>query len=920
MSNYPYTLDTILTLPTVSGIDGYSVAINALQEAVLAIEEELGIKPSTPYSDARVRMDILESRINFGVAPSIPNDGYVRSPLYILNEFFEVTLSISDGYGEPTEDRIDGSIYMRAVDGYANNDLYIRRDGYWVAVPTEMFVAAGDLTGNHLSQKVVAIRTQPLDVSLETIGATEDGYHLTWDDTDAYWRAETGFIADGDLAILSGPFGRTGQTVIKLQGKNVSSIAPTDGYTLVWVAADAQWEPQTRAILFDGYTTRRNLISNKLLQSPIDNTKTGVINFGSRSAGSTAGATNDYAAILSGDRHTVSGNFGVVIGGDSHTASAQYSLVGDGYTNTASGQYSSVLNGTVNIANQTYSFVSNGNTNTSSGIYSFILDGYNNVASGLNSFILNGNNNAPAASYSSVLNGLLNTISSTSTHAAVCFGSSNTITGATATYSVIIGGSGNTTSAQNVLIGTSTGANVQSNYGHVGTGINNTISTSSAHSTIISGTTNAVAASSGFAFIGAGNNITVTGLYATVLNATTAVANGLHSLVLQGNTNSVTGSYSTIVNGNSNTISGAISYATILDGYSNTITGAGSLIGDGYSNAIAGLYSSILNGNNNIINAPNSSILNGSSNTIDVNSSNNAVMFGTANSLVGSTRVVVAGNGNTFTSVTNSYVLGQFNSVQGSSIKITGDSNTVGASSSFNRIFGNSNNLGATSVQNSVFGASNVLVNTTHDNVVLGSSNIVDGYGSSTTLGATNITSANFSFVQGQYGKSRLFGQQVHANSRFTAGKVGEAQWSRFILSGTGASGSAITLQLQDTAAVNATFQDGYSYDMQIRVLIVNTSPITPNPVLPARFVFDVLAHCESGTLTIDNTNQTLSTINIGSDVLRTAGWSVTIGSSGSQLTVVVDLEDPSSYVRPSNSPSNRRAVATVQMLEISRT
>ncbi len=920
MSNYPYTLDTILTLPTVSGSDGYSVAINALQEAVIAIEEELGIKPSTPYSDARVRMDILESRINFGVAPSIPNDGYVRSPLYILNDFFEVTLSISDGYGEPTEDRIDGSLYMRAVDGYANNDLYIRRDGYWVAIPTEMFVAAGDLTGNHLSQTVVGMRGKTLHSSLATVASTQDGYHLTWDNTDAYWRAETGFIANGDLAILSGPFGRTGQTVIKLQGKNVSSTAPTDGYTLVWVAADSQWEPQTRAILFDGYTTRRNLISNKLLQSPIDNTKTGVINFGSRSAGSTAGATNDYAAILSGDRHTVNGNFGVVIGGDSHTASAQYSLVGDGYTNTASGQYSSVLNGTVNIANQTYSFVSNGNTNTSSGIYSFILDGYNNVASGLNSFILNGNNNAPAASYSSVLNGLLNTISSTSTHAAVCFGSSNTITGATATYSVIIGGSGNTTSAQNVLIGTSTGANVQSNYGHVGTGINNTISTSSAHATIISGTTNAVAASSGFAFIGAGNNITVTGLYATVLNSTTATANGLHSLVLQGNTNSVTGSYSTIVNGNSNTISSSPAYSTIFDGYSNSITASGGFIADGYSNSITGIWSSIMNGNNNSIAARNTTILNGSSNTIDINSPETTILDGTANQIINSVNALVSGNGNVVNTSNNTYIFGTFNTVQSSSSKIIGSLNTIGSGGSFNRVFGNSNILGTSITQNNVFGASNTLLNSTHDNTVIGSTNIVDGYGGSTVSGSNNIAAANLSSIIGQYGKSRLFGQDVRANSRFTAGKIGEVQWSRFILAGTAASGGAITLQLQDTVAVNPTFQDGYSYDLQVRVLVVNTTPITPNPVLPARFIFDILAHCESGTLVLDNVNQTLTTINIGTDVLRTAGWSVTIGTSGSQITVVVDLEDPASYVRPTNTPSTRRAVATVQMIEISRT
>jgi hypothetical protein len=50
----------------------------------------------------------------------------VRKRVYIFNELQNVILSISDGYGAPTENRLNGSIYLRA-DGYANNDFYIRR-------------------------------------------------------------------------------------------------------------------------------------------------------------------------------------------------------------------------------------------------------------------------------------------------------------------------------------------------------------------------------------------------------------------------------------------------------------------------------------------------------------------------------------------------------------------------------------------------------------------------------------------------------------------------------------------------------------------------------------------------------------------------------------------------------------------------
>lgn len=44
--------------------DDKAAAINALQQAVLAIENELGITPAGVYASVRTRFDILESRIN----------------------------------------------------------------------------------------------------------------------------------------------------------------------------------------------------------------------------------------------------------------------------------------------------------------------------------------------------------------------------------------------------------------------------------------------------------------------------------------------------------------------------------------------------------------------------------------------------------------------------------------------------------------------------------------------------------------------------------------------------------------------------------------------------------------------------------------------------------------------------------------
>jgi hypothetical protein len=911
MTNYPYGFDNNITLPGVSGSSQEDTAIKALRESTFAIEEELGITPSGIYPDVRTRLDILENRLNLGVSPIIPNDGYVKSPLFIWNVPQNVILTISDGYGAPTENRLNGSLYMRS-DGYANSELYVRRGTSWFPMQSDLWVAGGDLSGTYLSQKVIGIRNKSLNVSLETVGATQDGYHLTWNNFGGYWEAQTGFIPSHDLTAFSGPYGRTGQTVTGIQGSHISPVSPTDGYTLVWSAADSAWEPQARAVIFDGYVSRVNLRSNRALQSPIDNTKTGIVNFGTKSTGASTGATDNYATILGGDRHSVSISYGVVGGGDSHTVSGQYGAILAGLTNLVSGQYAAVINGTGNQATQTQAVV---------------LDGYSNLASATNSFVLNGGNNQAKANFSGILNGISNVITLGATHAGIGWGQSNSIN-ANGISSVIMGGSGNQANAQNIFIGTPTGAVVSSNNSTVLTGINHTINSTSDHSVIVAGNTHTISASSGFSFIGTGNNLTATGLYATILNSTIGTVNGLHSLILNGNTNAVTASYSTVVNGRNNTvtIAGTDAHGTIVDGYSNTITGQGSFIGDGYNQTISGQFSSILNGNNNSIGGRNSTILNGSFNTSDASSAENTILVGSNNTHIATNNTVIIGTGNTLTNVSSHFVLGSNNTHQSNFSFTNGSFNTSLAGSSFNRTFGTANSYGANATINFVIGNSNSLglTNTTSNSFISGSSNNIDGAGNGAIFGTNNIVTANFGSVRGQYGKSRLFGQQVQANARFTPGKIGEAQWSRLLLDGYGLSGTSILLQLQDTTQplpTNPTFVDGYSYDMQIRVMIVNISPISPNPVVPARYVIDVLAHQDptnTGILVLDNVNYTLSTPNTVDSPTRTP-WTVTISPSGSQLLISVDSEIASSFVQPSGTASDRRAVATIEMREMSR-
>jgi len=887
MTNYPNGFDNNITLPGVSGSSQEDMAITALRSAVFAVEVELGITPSGIYPDVRTRLDILESRLQFGVSPIIPNDGYVKSPLIIWNVPQNLALTISDGYGAPTEDRLDGSLYMRGLDGYANNELYIRRNGAWYPIQTDLWVAGGDLSGTYLSQEVIGIRNKPLNVSLESVGLTEDGYHLTWNSL-GYWEAQTGFIPGHDLAAYSGPYGRTGQTVLALQGFAVSGVTPTDGYVLVWQDSDAQWEPQARAVIFDGYVDRINLVSNRAQQSPILNTKTGIVNFGTSTDGS-GGTIDDYSIIL---------------GGNKNSASAAHSLVASGFTNTASDGYALVIGG---------------NTNTASGAQSIVINGTSNIASGINSTVINGNNNVASANYSNILGGFTNSISASSIHALIGSGHNNqVIGGAFSEHSIIMGGDTNIVdTANNVLMGTPSNSTAQGNFSVILSGVSNSIAALSDYAIILSGNANTSSASSEYSLIGGGNNNTVSFHHSTILNGDTCSVSGLHGAILNGANNIVTGDHSTIINGHNNSITGSFAHGIILDGYNNLITGPGSFIADGYDNTVNGSFSSIINGNFNTINGRNSTILNGAGNTMDAFSTEVTVLVGENNSFTNSANSTVAGSGNIFTDAATTFVIGTSNDVQSTTSFINGSSNALASGTAFNRMFGSFNTFGASTLTNFVVGNSNSLGTTspTSNNTILGSNNLVDGYDHSFVKGANNIAEASFSDTSGQYGKARMFAQEVRANSRFTPGKIGEAQWSRVILSGSSLSGSPITLQLQDSIPTNMTFVDGYSYDLSVRILVVNNTGSPP--VYPARFQLEILAHQESGVLIIDNVNRTLTTPQSNG-----ANWTVSVSGDGlsapvdNQLVIQVDTEVPP-YA--AGSPSNRRAVATVEMREISR-
>ncbi len=421
-------------------IDDKAAAISALTDAVEAIERALGITPYGVYADVRVRLDILEARINNPNAPA-PN---VTNPFYV-DGYGGVSISVGDGY--PTEDRVDGSLYLRR-DGYVYEGLYERRDGAWQLIPTDLWLAGGDLSGGYYSQTVIGLQDRPLVSTMPL-----DGYHLTWNDTDGYWESQIGFYASGDL---SGT--KINQTVIGIQGVPISSSTPIDGYALLY--RSGTWYPTRLPVVFDPIYESQNIVANRPInQSTIDNTKVGIVNLASSNL--SIGVTGDYSTSVGGYRNQVTANYSIIgggldntasaiyssiLGGSSNSATQQYTMIGGGLSNTADGYYSSVLGGNTNLADGYLSVILGGSGNRAQGDSSFVADGYGNQATGNESTILNGLSNTVSGNYSTVINGMLNSI--TGTNSLVLLGSSNIIS----SQHSLIAGQNNTSNSNGVFI------------------------------------------------------------------------------------------------------------------------------------------------------------------------------------------------------------------------------------------------------------------------------------------------------------------------------------------------------------------------------------------------------------------------------------------------------------------------------------
>lgn len=131
-----------------------------------------------------------------------------------------------------------------------------------------------------------------------------------------------------------------------------------------------------RAVIFDGGTVAANLRGNRpTSQSPINNVKSGIVNLGSDSAGTTTGVRADFSTVGGGNQNAIGPSANSVIGGGYNNGIAVGESSSYGF-NAIAGGSGNVISG---IAG---GVISGGITNSVTADGAIVLGGANNLAQG----------------------------------------------------------------------------------------------------------------------------------------------------------------------------------------------------------------------------------------------------------------------------------------------------------------------------------------------------------------------------------------------------------------------------------------------------------------------------------------------------------------------------------------------------------
>jgi hypothetical protein len=142
----------------------------------------------------------------------------ITAPTFGVNNGSTIP-TITSGTGVPTSTPPNGSVFYR-TDGTDVSAIYTRQSSAWFPVGAAASGSAGgDLSGNFPNPTVIALQQNPVDNTL--LGATQDGYVLTWNNATSRWLAK--IATAGSSVTFAGDLSGTSstQTVLKINGSTV---------------------------------------------------------------------------------------------------------------------------------------------------------------------------------------------------------------------------------------------------------------------------------------------------------------------------------------------------------------------------------------------------------------------------------------------------------------------------------------------------------------------------------------------------------------------------------------------------------------------------------------------------------------------------------------------------------------------------
>lgn len=261
VTNYPATIDNTqnLTIVRDNATSIKASLLNDLRGAIVAIETELGVKPSGVYSTVRARLEAMESSFirtagDIGGTAALPlvigmqgrpisslPPGVGDALIWSGAEWIPHAVATSGGGSDVTfSGDLSGSDIVQAVIGLRGRPLantapttgqnLAWNGSAWAPSSTVNITFAGDLSGSASTQTVIRLQSRSVSSSAPSTNDVLGWNGSTW--------TPTALTAGGDL---SGSLGSA--NVIKLQGRAVSTSSPAVGQALVW--GGSSWAPSS---------------------------------------------------------------------------------------------------------------------------------------------------------------------------------------------------------------------------------------------------------------------------------------------------------------------------------------------------------------------------------------------------------------------------------------------------------------------------------------------------------------------------------------------------------------------------------------------------------------------------------------------------------------------------------------------------